>query len=215
VNEALDAFIERSRRPTTPTFIGTNFASTSNKTLTEPANKYSDESRLDATAQNIFDTLLPEGKETLQFSEFQLLFKRLQLNLRPNLQQRMFAKCDVNDNNEIDKHEFARGWDWLLDELVEQVAKELGVNETSMVVTGIMIVIYFGLVFTFLVLFLGVYENNSEFSSIITSLGVVLSGYLAKMWRSVSTGELLEKKHINNTIERVFGEAGAKHLGEK
>lgn len=218
VNQALDAFIERSRRPqATTTFGATTFAvvagGTANKSLvTEPANKYSDERRLDATAQNIFETLLPEGKETLEFSEFQLLFERLQLNLRPNLQQRMFAKCDVNDNNEIDKNEFARGWNWLLDELVEQVAKELGVNETSMVVTGIMVVIYFGLVFAFLVLFLGLYENNSEFSSIITSLGVVLSGYLAKLWRSVSSGELLEKKHISNTIERVFGEAGANHL---
>ena len=92
-----------------------------------------------------------------------------------------------------------------MDELVEQVGNELGITETNMYGIAFLFLVYFGLLFAFLVLFIGIYDDTSEFSSIITSFFVVMSGYSTKIFTSFSRGDYADKNKIDRTVANVFG----------
>jgi hypothetical protein len=92
-----------------------------------------------------------------------------------------------------------------MDELVEQVGNELGITETNMYGIAFLFLVYFGLLFAFLVLFIGIYDDTSEFSSIITSFFVVMSGYSTKFFTSFSRGDYADKNKIDRTVANVFG----------
>ena len=166
----------------------------------------------------IFEIIVAKSrvdKKTMNFVEFQKLLKALCfVDNRPYLQYRMFAHCDVNGDGEIDRYEFVAGWDWLMAELVEQVGQELGVTDTRIAIIFLMLLIWVGLMFTFLVLFIGVYDNTTEFSSMVTSTLVVVSGYFTKVFNRLKRGDYADKSKIQKSVSNVIGDHESLDSGE-
>ena len=68
--------------------------------------------------------------------------------------------------------------------------------------------------FTFLVLFIGVYDNTTEFSSMVTSTLVVVSGYFTKVFNRLTRGDYADKSKIQKSVSNVIGDHESRDSGE-
>lgn len=136
------------------------------------------------TLENIFDVLDKdtegdEGYQKLDFEEFSELFDFLGFRINETLERNMFAFADEGNTGQINKNEFDKCSLYLMDVINEKVLTRLHLGNGDVLLAVLAVLLIFALVFPFLFLTIKLYSNQSNFSTVIHSMAVGITGVFA------------------------------------
>jgi hypothetical protein len=144
-----------------------------------------------------------DGDDYLDAAEFRELFQKLDLSLSHQQQDRLFAYCDIDCTNTISREEFVEGWEYIMEEMVQQTTEELGLDTPRIILVVASSVTMLALWFTFLFLLISAWSSQGSFQATIQSMIVAGSGAMSSKVRKQSEVEA-DGKGVGDIVNGVM-----------
>lgn len=154
-------------------------------------------------AEDVFDFLNADGDDVLDAHEFRDLFQKLDLSLTAQQQDRLFAYCDIDCTNTISREEFVEGWEFIMEEMVQQTTEELGLDTPRIILVVASLVTMLALWFAFLFLLISAWSSQGSFQATIQSMIVAGSGAMSSKVRKQSEVEA-DGKGVGDIVSGVM-----------
>jgi hypothetical protein len=156
------------------------------------------------------DDAAGDGVQSLSRTQFFYLFDLFDINLSRHDKLQIFAYCDLDYTGRVTQLEFAEAWQWIEARLIEQMLKEFGLGEHSIIITVVVIALVVIALFAFIFVALKAFAVADSFESVIQSIMVAGAGAGVHLKRNKSKGEEVEDDKgssgiVNNFLTRVFG----------
>ena len=101
----------------------------------------------------------------------------------------MFAYCDVDGSGTVTLSELEDGWEFMLKTMVEQTMKSSGLSTIDIVMAIFSAIFLLGCLFSFIFLALKGWYSSSQFSSVVQTSLVSISGKVATSLRRRTKAE--------------------------
>ena len=160
------------------------------------------------TPEDIFDSMNADGDDALNMTEFSDMFEKLELGITKQQQDRLFAYCDMDCSGTISREEFADGWEYIVEEMVQETLDQMGLGTSQIIIIVASTVLLLFMWFVFIFMIIGVWNETGGFAATIQSLIVAGSGAVSTSVRSKSEAEA-DGKSVNDVVSSAMGGGGA------
>lgn len=160
------------------------------------------------TAADIFKAVDVDNSDGINMEELADYMKQMDIKMSPMRLERLFAYCDTDGSGSISQMEFEQGWEYIIDEMANDLLETVGLSANHQMVTILLLFTVALLVIGFLFLAIYSYNNEDSFASSVQSMLVVAS----------STAVTNSKKSIDQdpkTLNKKIGEFLQEDVGDK
>jgi hypothetical protein len=158
----------------------------------------------EVTPVDVFMALNQDGDDVMSMEEFQRLFELLELDLKEEQKEQLFAYCDIDCSGKIDEKEFADGWEKMVQIFLENSASGLGLSRLQIALAVGWAVLCLVLLVAFILITLSAWRNEGGFEVVVQSLLVSGTGKAVAAMRRRSKAE--DKDSVGSLVEGIMSE---------
>uniref|UniRef100_A0A7S0STV0 EF-hand domain-containing protein n=1 Tax=Mantoniella antarctica TaxID=81844 RepID=A0A7S0STV0_9CHLO len=159
------------------------------------------------TAADIFSAVDTDNSDDITMEELADYMKQMDINMSSMRLERLFAYCDTDGSGNISQMEFEQGWEYIMDEMSNDLLESMGLSPNHQMVTIITLFTVALLVICFLFLAIYSYNNEDSFASSVQSILVVASSTLVtNAKKTINEDPKTLNKKINQFIHDDAGD---------